>query len=179
MTATTVQADSLRPVRGIQFKQIQYVRSERVPDVVLEIAILKSFRGYTTGAGDALNRYYYSKVDLNDDSRPDALVYLVGPFFCSPSGCPLLIFQSAGQDYKLIGNLPNTRQPIVVTEQKTNGWRDLIKPTAGGKDLDYAFVRFGQDRYSLGSKVLANSLITGKAVANNIAPENGIVLKPF
>ncbi|MBC8120481.1 MAG: hypothetical protein H7Y22_01440 [Gemmatimonadaceae bacterium] len=149
-TNSTVQADPLRPVRGIQFKQIQYVRSERVPDVSLEIAILRSFRGYTSGAGDALNRYYYSKVDLNDDSQPDALVYLVGPYFCNPSGCPLLIFQSVNLDYRLIG-----------------------------KDLDYAFVRFGQDRYSLGSKVPAKALITGKAVADNVAPENGIVLKPL
>jgi hypothetical protein len=65
-------------------------------------------------------------VDLNGDGSPDALVFLQSPVWCGSGGCNLLVFQSIGREYRLIGEVTLANPPILVSEKNANGWRDLI-----------------------------------------------------
>ena len=67
-------------------------------------------------------RYLDAQVDLNDDGRPERLVYVIGPLACDAAGCPLLVFSTVG---RLITDLGQVHAPIHVSKTRTNGWRDL------------------------------------------------------
>ncbi len=51
--------------------------------------------------------------------------------FCGTSGCTLLIYQPQGNSYKEIGDF-NLHPPLLVSNQTTNNWRDLILVVYGG-----------------------------------------------
>lgn len=82
--------------------------------------------------GALWTHYYYNRVDLNGDGRPEVLVYLFGPYMCGSGGCNLLVFRREGDAYKLVSDISLARNPVVVSEQRTNGWNDLIFPVSGG-----------------------------------------------
>ena len=91
------------------------------------------------GVVDALNDYFLSinaltaspyevaYQDLNGDRLDDALVLLQGPDWCGLGGCPLLIFQGMGKsDFIFLSRTERVRQPVLLGESRTNGWRDLV-----------------------------------------------------
>ena len=51
---------------------------------------------------------------------------------CGTSGCDALLFQKVRGKYKLVTAFEPARNPIIVSQTKTNGWRDLIFYNAGG-----------------------------------------------
>lgn len=128
------------------------VQSESARDAELEAAIKDP-----DGDGEPDNydpegslwtRYYYNRVDLDGDGEPEVLVYLFGPYACGSGGCNTLVFRRAGAGYKLVSDIPLTRNPIVVGERKTNGWRDLILLAAGGGvRAHYVVLRFNGKSY--------------------------------
>ena len=73
------------------------------------------------------HRYLWSRVDLNGDGRPELVAQVVGPMFCGTGGCPLLIFRepSPGR-LQLVTQMGLFKDPLVVTERRHNGWRELI-----------------------------------------------------
>jgi hypothetical protein len=77
-------------------------------------------------------RYYYNRVDLNDDGQSELVVYFVGSYTCGSGGCTTLIFTPTGQDYRLVSKLTVVNAPILVTPQKTAGWKDLVILVSGG-----------------------------------------------
>jgi heat shock protein HslJ len=174
-------SDPLLPaVRGIQFDRVQLVPSATEPDVDLEAAIRDVYPDYRNQRSANPARYYYNRVDLNGDRRPDAVVYLTGQDFCGSGGCTILLFQFTGRGYRAIGTIPASRHPIVVTNSQTNGWNDLIRPTSGGgATLNYSWLRFQRGEYQDQGEIPSNSTITGRAmIANPLSETRGIVLKP-
>ena len=98
--------------------------------------------------GTFWTRYYYNRVDLNGDGEPEVLVYLFGPYMCGSGGCNTLVFRREGGGYKLVSDIPLTRNPIVVSERKTNGWNDLIfLASGGGIRAHYVVLRFNGKSY--------------------------------
>lgn len=171
------QPEALPKVRGIDFRAVRYVVSETKRDTLLDRAISKQL-------GEIRNsvRYYYNRVDLNGDGKPEVLTYIVSRHVCGTGGCPTLIFQPNGRNYKFVSQLLVTRQPIIVTDKKTNGWQDLIFLTSGGgTNTNYWLVKFDGRTYPespyQGKQVPTNSIIKGKAyIHDNISSNPGIAL---
>ena len=124
----------LPPAAGVTIGEVQYTLGDVTPDRNLEAAILDQLPGYDNcddDPGQGL-RYFYDRVDLNDDGAAKSLVYLVGRYACGTGGCTALILQSDDGTDRLIARLNSVDNPIVVSDQTTNGWRDLILYVSGG-----------------------------------------------
>ncbi|GKX27629.1 hypothetical protein SH1V18_01090 [Vallitalea longa] len=68
---------------GIDFSSIEYYCSENIRDNKLEKAIMDSL-GLEEYKDDI--RYYYNRIDINDDNRPEVFVYLTGIPVCGTGG---------------------------------------------------------------------------------------------
>ncbi len=74
-----------------------------------------------------------AQVDLNGDGRQDALVLLQNPiYFCGTGGCTMLVFKATKSGFKFVSRSSLIRGPVLVSETKTHGWRDLIVEVSGG-----------------------------------------------
>jgi len=82
--------------------------------------------------GNGSYSYAYNRVNLNNGTAPQVLVYLPGSDYCGSGGCTSLIFTVRGGDYQLVSRLSLTRTPIIVSSHRTNGWKDLIVFVSGG-----------------------------------------------
>lgn len=135
------------PQTNVNPRILSRISSEKIRDVKLETAI---FSAVANGdAADRGTRYYYNRVDLNDDKKPEVLVYVFGGVTCGTGGCSVLLFQKLIGRYKLINNFGPTRNPVVVSQNKTNGWRDLIFYNVGGGIINgyYSVCRFNRRAY--------------------------------
>jgi hypothetical protein len=177
----------LTSIRGINLDKVQYIPSETSGDAELNKAIIKwitSTGGNFTNEDFRRLSYYYNRVDLNGDGKLEVLVYLVGGSpSCGTGGCHTLIFKTVGTGYDLVSEIGLTRLPIIVTERKTNGWKDLIILTVGGgARANYWLVRFNGRTYpenpGSGSEVPSNSTVTGRAVMSETSGFSGIALQP-
>jgi hypothetical protein len=70
-------------------------------------------------------------VDLNDDGQEDALVVLTGPEWCGTGGCTLLVVAKEANGFRVVSKSTLIQTPLVVSETRTNGWRDLIVEVRG------------------------------------------------
>lgn len=177
----------LTSIRGINLDKVQYIPSENSRDAELNKAIIKwitSTGGNFTNEDFRRLSYYYNRVDLNGDGKPEVLVYLVGGSpSCGTGGCHTLIFKRVGTGYDLVSEIGLTRLPIIVTERRTNGWKDLIILTVGGgARANYWLVRFNGRTYpensGIGSEVPSNSTVTGRAFMSETRGFSGIALQP-
>lgn len=72
-------------------------------------------------------------IDLNGDGRQDALVLLENPvYWCGTGGCTMLVFKGTKSGFKFVSRSSLIRGPVLVSESKTHGWRDLIVEVSGG-----------------------------------------------
>lgn len=97
---------------------------------------LKGFlQGYVKEArldDDKTARFYFAILDLNGDGRAEALVYLVGRWWCGSGGCPLLVLAADRGSYTVVTRILITRPPIRVLSTTSNGWRDIAVWVQGG-----------------------------------------------
>lgn len=136
---------------------VRTVKPERVRNQRLESAIVRAFaEDRDPSRGEIC--YYYNFVDLNGDGKPEALVYLFGPSICGTGGCLAEVYSSGKRRFELVSDIELARNPIIVSQHATRGWRDLIMFTFGGSTEPgyYAVLRFNGRRYavsaSLGSR---------------------------
>ncbi|MBM26378.1 MAG: hypothetical protein CL760_12030 [Chloroflexi bacterium] len=80
------------------------------------IAKEKGSKEYTRG-------FEYGLFDLNDDGREELMVMMKGSWFCGTGGCSTYLFNSDGT---LISKTSVTNKPILVSNNITNGYHDLI-----------------------------------------------------
>jgi hypothetical protein len=86
-----------------------------------------------------LTRYDHALRDLNDDGRPEALVYARQGregnrdiSLCGSGGCDLIILSLTPNGYRVLSDIRVTRPPIRVLRTSTHGWHDLSVLVAGG-----------------------------------------------
>lgn len=118
-------------------------------------------------------RYYYNYRDLNGDGVEEMIVLTIGESTSTSDGECVLVL-SGGTEFAVIGDFRNARTPVIVSDEKTNGWYDLIYPVyGGGQDTGYLKCTYQEENgYQSseesfleklegisGSKVLANNLI--------------------
>lgn len=99
-------------------------------DTVLLMAVRRFLE--QTGAPVA-SRFEYARIDLNDDGRRDALVLFQTPygFWCATHGCTMLILRAHDDDFSIINSVQPVREPLYVSNLKTNGWKDMVTRVAG------------------------------------------------
>lgn len=163
----------------IHLSSLEYIPSETKKDILLEQAIIKEF--HLEEYDDDI-RYYYNKVDLNDDGNPEIFVYLVGSSVCGTGGCSGAIFNQEGEEYKLLSRFSLVRNPVIISNTKTNGYRDIIMHVSGGGIKSF----FAQLKYdgtiypsnpSIEPEIKPNTKLEGIAIiADDITKNPGIKL---
>lgn len=176
-------AEQLPSVRGVKIGNIEYWNSETSPNPKLEQAILRELQEYRPTSRDRYVRYYYNRIDLNDDGKSEVVVYLVGSYTCGSGGCTALIFTQNGQDYRLVSRHTVVNAPILVTPQKTAGWKDLVMlVSGGGAKQQYTRTRFNGRTYpgnpSVQPAVPANTTLQGQALVAGAFDSPGVTLRP-
>jgi hypothetical protein len=94
----------------------------------------------------------YTYVDLNNDGIPEVIVSFNGRFFCGTGGCMVVIFKLVGKEYKELSSMGLVHAPVIVTEAKTNKYRNLIMygrnyGVRKGTDGDYYCFKFNKKSY--------------------------------
>ncbi len=105
--------------------------SETMKSPVLEEAIKKEI-GFPSQEDVEATRYYYNYIDLNDDGTEEVFVELVGPFTSGSGGDTGLLYALSDDGFQLLQHFTLISNPIIVSNQTTNGWHDLILPLSGG-----------------------------------------------
>ncbi|MGR9048108.1 hypothetical protein ACQ4XT_05755 [Halobacillus faecis] len=163
--------------KGIDFSSLTYVCSETERDPKLEAAIEQE---YNLTLSEENIRYYYNRIDLNNDGDKEVFVFLVGPFVCGTGGCSAVIFKEKEGGYQVLSRFSLVRNPVIVSNTKTNGYRDLIMYVAGGGMEDFfAHVKFDGNTYPLNPsvqpKVAPGTKVEGEAiVADDLAKSKGV-----
>jgi len=123
-------------------------------------------------SGDRATRYYEAFVDLNEDGKLEAIVYLNGPSWCGSGGCTTLVLSPKGDSYRLVAKVPITRTPIRVLSAKSHGWRTLVASVGGGgiQPGYEAEIPFDGSSYAIsGSKATVKSLLRAKEIVPSAA----------
>lgn len=125
------------------------VAPEPRPDARVEAALRAHVLrgGPRDGVGGEL-RYFHNRVDLDGDGRAEVLAYLAGPLVCGTGGCAVYVLREEAGRLRVVTAMTLGRTPVVVSAQRTRGWRDLIVPVRGGGARGgHAVLRFDGARY--------------------------------
>lgn len=169
--------ETLPNVDNIRFRALTYQRSQTQSNSAIEAAIRREL------SGDVANvRYLYNSIDLDGDGRDEKIVYLVSQSTCGTGGCTMLILKPAGNGYSLLSRHTIVNSPIVVSNTRTKGWRDIILFVAGGGiQPSYRSLKFNGSTYpsnpSSAPKLAPSTIVTGTAlISDQIRPGVGIPL---
>ncbi len=100
-------------------------------------ALIESLRRTLEKSGAPLaTSYKFVRIDLNNDGRRDALMMLKTPYgyWCEVNGCTMMIFKANAKDFTLINKTAPIREPVYVSNYRTNGWKNLIVRVSGRAD---------------------------------------------
>lgn len=157
--------------------EVTYMKSETKKDPAIEKAFAKEF-GLKKGS-DSI-RYFYNKIDLNDDQVPETFVYLVGPTVCGTGGCSGLLLEEKDGEYKVKTRFSLVRTPIMIQNETTNGWKDIVMyVTGGGIEPGYHQLKYNGKTYPSNPSVepiIKEEKIKGIGILNDeLTQDNGIV----
>ncbi len=157
--------------------EVTYLKSETKKDTILEEAFAKEF---DLNKGTDFIRYYYNKIDLNDDQIPETFVYLVGPMVCGTGGCSALLLEEKNGDYTVKSRFSLVRTPVIIQNETTNGWKNIVMYVAGGGiEPGYHQLKFDGENYPSNPSVqpiVEEDKIKGIGIMNDeIAEDTGIV----
>jgi hypothetical protein len=81
----------------------------------------------------AETRYYYNRVDLNEDKTEEIVVAVVSEELENSSGHPLLILSEDGEaGFEVISRIDEVHTPVVIDDEMENGWHNVIPAVYGG-----------------------------------------------
>ncbi|WP_273833399.1 hypothetical protein [Guptibacillus sedimenti] len=168
------------PVQAEQetnLNEVTYLKSETKKDAALEEVFAKEF-GLTKGT-DSI-RYYYNKIDLNNDQVPETFVYLVGSMVCGTGGCSGLLLEGENGGYTVKSRFSLVRTPVIIQNETTNGWKNIVMYVAGGGiEPGYHQLKFDGANYPSNPSVqpiVEEDKIKGIGIINDeIAEDTGIV----
>ncbi len=86
--------------------------------------------------------YMYNSVDLNNDGKLETFVLVQDVYFCGSGGCSSYLFDEKGE---MIGNMTVVDEPIFVSKDASNGWKNIIVRSGG----NYHALEFDGNSYPL------------------------------
>lgn len=96
----------------------------------------------------------YVLIDINNDSKKDAVVLLNDRNYCGSGGCNLYIFQRTNSGFKYISKSMITKPPISLLNSKKHGWNTLVVNTGG---IGAVLMEFNGSRYPLNPSLQARA----------------------
>jgi len=168
-SAPKAQAEKSQEIKKEITSNVKYIKSERVKNEKLGNAIVKEL-GLSQDEAKA-TRYYYNYVDLNDDGDLEVFVQLVGSYTSGSGGDTGFIFEQKNNDFQLFQEFTLIRNPIIISDEKTNGWHDIIMETyGGGVKAHYIKMKFDGEKYpsvTEAEELNTNVKIEGRSIINN------------
>lgn len=110
-------------------------------DEAAEYAGLRiSLQNYISGHGGQPHPetgYRATLIDLNGDSRREAVVLMNGPGWCGSGGCSLWVLTSRGRSWRMVTQATVMNPPIRVLPSRSHGWSQLSAMVDDGAGPDY------------------------------------------
>lgn len=128
-------------------EKIASVLSEKERKPELEKALKEKYDLDDKGAKET--RYYYNCIDLNGDGVNEIFVEVVGPFTSGTGGDSAVIYKDNNGTLEEISDFTLIRNPIIISDEKSNGWNDIIvEYSGGGAPKKYAILKYDGNKYS-------------------------------
>lgn len=83
-------------------------------------------------------------MDLNEYGTPEIFAYVVGSPVCVTGGCSGVIFKQENAEYLLLSRFTLVNIPVIISNIKTNGYRDIVMYVSGGSIESF----FAQVKYN-------------------------------
>lgn len=151
-----------------------HLKSETVRNQELEESIKKVIDLASNELKET--RYYYNYIDLDGDGQNEVFVQLVGMFVSGTGGDTGLLFRQRNGHYEHIQSFKLVRNPIIVSSERSNGWRDLImEMSGGGAEATQVKLRFDGKNYpnvTDGLKMAGGEKVNGTAMIWNDLAED-------
>lgn len=145
----------------------------------LEEAILKE----TKATQSDENRYVYFYEDLDNDKDYETIAYLWGKDFSGNGGATMLVFDEKDDKYEFISKTTLVNMPMMISENSTNGYNDIIVTVSGGgiKEDYNTVLQYGKDGYPLNASIQPqidiNDVKEKSKIDIKITSESGFGLK--
>jgi hypothetical protein len=99
-------------------------------DYVLKLAMQNFLKN---SEAPVASDYDFSRIDLNNDGRRDALVILKSPYgyWCGKHGCTMLIMRATNNNFTLINAVQPIREPLYISEDTSHGWKNIATRISG------------------------------------------------
>lgn len=151
--------------RQIRYKLVEgeagrSLQVDGVSDTQLLPPLPAALADFARKHGDTvLPEYRHALLDLDGDSRDDAVVMLLGPAWCGSGGCQMLVLRGDTAGFAFVSASTVASEPVRVLDNMTNGWKTLIAYSKGKGDV---LLPFDGKRYppnaSLQPKAARNQL---------------------
>lgn len=127
-------------------------------------SFLQSYLGKPEPKEDEDAQYRVAWVDLNDDGKQEAVVYVWGSSWCGTGGCVTLVLAPHEGTYRVVTKMTITRLPIRILPEKSHGWHDIsVRVAGGGLSAHDARLRFNGEAYPINPSVAPAQPIKGDA----------------
>lgn len=160
--------------------EMKSLKSESVRDREIEESLIREF---DLKRGEDKINYMYNRVDLNGDGKNEVIVYAYGPMIGGTGGDSGLVLKERSEGYDTISKFSQLRIPIVISDKKTKGWKDIIlSVSGGGAESGMVEMKFNGKKYPSNPTVLPlisdESKIKGIKILTDSYEENkGIPLE--
>ncbi|MEA4989127.1 MAG: M56 family metallopeptidase [Anaerovorax sp.] len=93
--------------------------------------------------------YYYNYVDLNDDGNDEIFAVVMGPYTSGTGGSTGMILSQNNGTLTVQQILSLIRTPIIISENTTNGYHDLlVEYSGGGVEPSYVSLTYKDGAYT-------------------------------
>lgn len=158
------------------FSKVDFIESEYNANLRVERSIEKEFS--LTPNFDKLT-YLYNRVKLKNTPKYQILAYLEGPRFCSGKGGTLVVLEEKNNHYVVTSKINDIIPPIIVSENISNGYNDLIVRVMNKGKGDFRVLKYNGNSYPMNpinEEKLKNGIkvIGVAAISDDLFYRNGI-----
>ena len=114
---------------------------------VNERQLAKAVERYRLNKKQKKSPYRSVGVDLNGDGKAEILALLEGEDWCTTTGCTLALFEKGKFGYRPVATIRRVWGPLIVTNERRNGWSDLVVGTGKRSFGHRVRLRFGSRGY--------------------------------
>lgn len=116
-------------------------------------------------------RYYYNRVDLNNDGEDEAIVVLMGMYTSGSGGSTALIMKMGENSWHVTQELTLIQTPVIISENVVNDWHEIITyRSGGGAEGTYVVLTATDGQYTSvndGKAIESLENVFGTAIINN------------
>jgi hypothetical protein len=106
--------------------------SKATADLIRKSLVDSILKADLASMDSSARKFVFSEIDLNADGQNEIFVGFTGSYFCGSGGCTIMLLDSKGQ---VITQFTVSEYPVIVDNNKTNGWSDLIINSNGNNHL--------------------------------------------